>query len=370
MKICHVSDSHLGAGDNHPRRAPSGLTVRQEDIIRSFAEAVDRIIEIKPDVCIHSGDLFHAVRPTNRIMAIAVEQLHRLASQSGIPTVIIAGNHDAPKQPHIGAALEVFEQIENLHVAARGEMVRFDLAGSAFFALPHCLTTQSLKEQLARCRPDPGVTHNILIMHGVAAGMPEFSMVDLGEQELPLEVMERFDYTALGHYHNYCQVAPRAWYAGSTERLSQSEREAAKGFLTVELDPLRVSLEEVTTRSMVDLETIDAAGKRGDQLAGIIRERLDQIGTADKIVRVKVEGVSPETLKTLPAGTLSELKQKAYALDIRFEKAKEDEAETLDRPALGQLDKSFTQFLETVDLTGFDKERLVREALKYLSTAD
>jgi len=370
MKLCHISDSHLGAGDNHPRRAASGLTVRQEDIIRSFIEAVDRIIEIRPDVCIHAGDLFHAVRPTNRIMAIAVEQLHRLASQHQIPTVIIAGNHDAPKQPHIGAALEVFEQIDNLYVAARGEMVRFTLAGSAFFALPHCLTTESLKQQLARCIPDTEVEYNVLIMHGVAAGMPEFSMADLGEQELPVEVMDRFDYTALGHFHNFCQVASKAWYAGSTERLSQSEREAAKGFLTVELSPLRVKLHEVTTRAMVDLETINAAGKRGDQLAEIIKERLEAIESSDKIVRVKVEGVSPETLKTLPAETLAELKQKAYALDIRFEKEKDDTAETLDRPAIGQLDKSFTQFLETVDLSGFDRDRLVREALKYLTAPE
>ncbi|MCP4685536.1 MAG: exonuclease SbcCD subunit D [bacterium] len=370
MKLCHLADSHLGAGDNHPRRAPSGLTVRQEDIIRSFVEAVDRIIEIKPDVCIHAGDLFHAVRPTNRIMAIAVEQFHRLASRHGIPTVIIAGNHDAPKQPHIGAALEVFERIDNLYVAARGEMIRFTLADTAFFALPHCLTTQSLKEQLALCRPDPEAAHNVLIMHGVAAGMPEFSMADLGEQELPVEVMNRFDYTALGHFHNYCQVADRAWYAGSTERLSQSEREIAKGFLMVGLDPLEVKFEEVSTRAMVDLETIDAAGKRGDQLAEIIKGRMQDVDSSDKIVRIKVEGVSPETLKTLPADTLAELKQKAYALDIRFEKEKDETAETLDRPAIGQLDKSFVQFLETVDLADFDRDRLIREALKYLTTPE
>ncbi|MCP4546703.1 MAG: hypothetical protein GY835_09600, partial [bacterium] len=45
-------------------------------------------------------------------------------------------------------------------------------------------------------------------------------------------------------------------------------------------------------------------------------------------------------------------------------------AETLDRPAIGQLDKSFTEFLETADLTGFDRDRLVREALKYLTATE
>jgi len=58
MKICHIADTHLGAGSNHPKRGTSGLTLRQEDILHSFVEAVDRIIQIRPDICIHSGDLF------------------------------------------------------------------------------------------------------------------------------------------------------------------------------------------------------------------------------------------------------------------------------------------------------------------------
>ena len=368
MKLCHFSDSHLGAGENHRRRAPSGLTERQEDIIAGFTQAVDRIVEIRPDVVIHSGDLFHNVRPINSIMTRAGRQLHRLAVEHGIPTIIITGNHDAPRQPHIGAATEVFGSIDNLHIAAAGRLERFRLGETSFHALPHCLTTAALKEQLSQCLPDETARYNVLIMHGVAAGMPEFSMADLGEQELPLDVMERFDYTALGHYHNFCRVGPRVWYAGSTERLSQSEREAPKGFVTVDLEPFQVSFVSVQTRAMVDLDEIDASGKRGDQLADILREKLDEVGSGDKIVRVKIANVSSETLKTLPAGVLAELKQKAYSLDVRFEKSvSEAEPSRFGRAAIGRLDQSFVQFIESSDLEGFDKARLIKEALQYLS---
>jgi DNA repair exonuclease SbcCD nuclease subunit len=122
MKLCHFSDSHLGAGESHPRRGKSGLTLRQEDIINAFTEAVDKIIEIKPDLCIHAGDIFDSVRPLNRIMAIAGEQLYRLAEEHSIPTVLIAGNHDAPKQPHIGSAIEVYKQIDNLYVVSASRL--------------------------------------------------------------------------------------------------------------------------------------------------------------------------------------------------------------------------------------------------------
>ncbi len=118
---------------------------------------------------------------------------------------------------------------------------------------------------------------------------------------------------------------------------------------------------------MVDVKTINATGKRGDQLLKIIEDKLAKIDPSDKIVRVNVEGVSAETLKTLPSEALAQLKQKSYALDIRFQKEKEPEEEAIfDLNADGQFDQKFAQFLQTSDLKGFDSERLIREALKYL----
>jgi len=371
MKLCHLADSHLGAGENHPRRGASGLTLRQEDVINAFVEAVDRIIAIKPDLCLHAGDLFHSVRPINRIMAIAAEQLHRLAEQNGIPTVLICGNHDAPKQPHIGAAIEVFRQIENLYIAASGRLQTIRIDDTHIQALPHCLTTALQQEQLAMVALDPEARFNILVAHGVAAGMPEFSMADLGEQELPLELLDRFDYVALGHYHNFSRVSQRAYYAGSTERLSQAERQADKGFLLVELDPLKVLFQPVHCRAMVDVPAINAAGKRGDQLAQLLTEAVERIDSSDKIVRLSVTGVTEETLKTIPAAQIAALKQKSFALDVRFEKDKSDEAAgTFGRSAIGRIDTAFLEFLEIADVQGFDRERLKREALKYLAVEE
>lgn len=367
MKICHFSDSHLGAGASHPRRGSSGLTLRQEDIIGSFVESVERIIKIKPDLCLYSGDLFDNVRPLNSIIAKAAEQFHRLATQSMIPTVLITGNHDAPKQPHVGAAVDIFRTIENLYVASGTGLKMFDFGEVRCFALPHCLTTQIQKDELQKCVPDSSFKFNIMIAHGVAAGMPEFSMADLGEQELPLEVLKRFDYTALGHFHNHCKVAERAYYAGSSERLSQQERESAKGFAVVELDPFKVTFEKVRAREMIDLATIDATGKRGDVLVDLIKEELDQIDPSDKIVRVKVSGVSEETLRTIPSDRISTMKQNAFALNIQFEKEKsEDPLVAVGRTGVGRVDTGFLEFLESVDLAGFDRERMRREAMKYL----
>jgi len=371
MRICHLADSHLGAGENHPRRGKSGLTLRQEDVINAFCEAIDKIIALKPDLCLHAGDLFHAVRPINRIMAIAAEQLHRLAEVNGIPTVLICGNHDAPKQPHLGAAIEVFRPIENLHVVASGRLETIRVGDCHVQALPHCLTVSLQQEQLAEAACDPEARYNIFVAHGVAAGMPEFSMADLGEQELPLELLDQFDYAALGHYHNHSRVSKRAYYSGSTERLSQAEREADKGFLLVELEPLKVEFQPVSCRAMVDLPVINAAGKRGDQLLQILTETVERVDSSDKIVRVNVTNVTEETLKTIPAAEIAELKQKSFALDVRFEKdSSKESAGSFGRGAIGRIDTGFLGFLEIVDLKGFDRERLKKEAMKYLAAEE
>jgi DNA repair exonuclease SbcCD nuclease subunit len=70
----------------------------------------------------------------------------------------------------------------------------------------------------------------------VVAGIPEFSMGELSEQEIPTSYFDLgFDYVALGHYHRHCQVAPVVVYAGSTERLSLSELGQEKGFVEVKI---------------------------------------------------------------------------------------------------------------------------------------
>ena len=119
---------------------------------------------------------------------------------------------------------------------------------------------------------------------------------------------------------------------------------------------------------MVSLPAIDATGKRGDQLAAIIQESLSAVDSSDKIVRLKVEGVSEETLKTIPVSVITELKQKSYSLDLSFEREKPaDDTQGFGRSAIGRLDTGFLRFLETADLRGFDRERLKKEALEYLS---
>ena len=97
LKVIHFSDTHLGHGDYTAIDPESELNQREADIYKVFHEIIDYIIESKPDLVIHAGDLFDNIRPPNKAISEALEQFARL-SKAGIPTVIIAGNHSTPRQ--------------------------------------------------------------------------------------------------------------------------------------------------------------------------------------------------------------------------------------------------------------------------------
>ncbi|MBK7143452.1 MAG: metallophosphoesterase [bacterium] len=368
MRLCHFSDSHLGAGESHPRRGESGLTLRQEDIVASFLQAVDKIIALKPDLCIHSGDLFHSVRPSNKILAIAGQQLYRLAVTHKIPTVVIAGNHDSPKQAHLDAALQIFAGIENLSIAADEKCEEFLIGSARILAVPHANDASAMKDIIRDCRPDRSCRYNILVTHGVASGMEQFSMAELGEMELPIESLKAFDYTALGHYHNYTCVAERVYYAGSTDRLSMSERDAAKGVIELSLDPFTVTFHELKTRPMIDLPALDATGLRGDQVADRVAANVAATDPADKIIRQVITGLTPEILNTIPTQFFRELKQTAFSLDLRMiPAAPQSGLSQFGRTAFGRLDKEFADYLSQTGIAGPDKEALLAEASRLLA---
>ena len=105
MKIFHCADTHLGyrAYSRHvPEGEPdAGLNLREADVYAAWDRLIAAAIAAKPDVVIHAGDLFDRVRPSNRAIDRALEGLHRL-SQAGLPTIIVAGNHETPRLRETG----------------------------------------------------------------------------------------------------------------------------------------------------------------------------------------------------------------------------------------------------------------------------
>ncbi len=392
MRFVHISDSHLGASGFSRKLSPSGFNQREEDICTSFESAIDQIIKLKPDFVLHSGDLFHTVRPTNRIINFAIRQILRVVDLK-IPMVIISGNHDTPKQRSVGSVFSFFEVFSPyLHLVYRNQYELIKLDKVAIHAIPHCLDQEDFSKEAAKVkicggRPtaDSGqnLTFNILMLHGVVAGIPEFSMGELAEQEIPSSYLEMpFDYVALGHYHRFCQVSPRVYYAGSTERVSMAELGQEKGFVEVEIETstvhspqstetsspiINVKFHQVPTREMIELLSIDARDLDQEQVLLEIEKTIETENIEEKIVRLKVKDISEHIYNSLDFRKIAELKSRAFYFDLRLERKKERAKDQTAGTSIGKLNVEFEQFLKQMPVENLNKERLLELGLKYLT---
>ncbi|MFI7300252.1 exonuclease subunit SbcD [Streptomyces sp. NPDC050121] len=124
-RLLHTSDWHLGHTlYEHPR---------EEDFDAVLAEIVAIAQESKPDLIVHSGDLFHSSRPTVRDLFRAMRTLRELAAVA--PTVVVAGNHDSPTYfeflgfmsgPSCGRGLFF---VDRVRPAREGGVLTFDASG-------------------------------------------------------------------------------------------------------------------------------------------------------------------------------------------------------------------------------------------------
>lgn len=105
MRLLHTSDWHLGRHTYNVARRPDHETV--------VAEIIALAGEHRPDVIVHTGDLFDAGRPAVADMTFAVDTLRELAAVA--PTVVLAGNHDSP------ALFDLFDSM----LAGPGSRLRF-----------------------------------------------------------------------------------------------------------------------------------------------------------------------------------------------------------------------------------------------------
>ncbi|MGB2805807.1 MAG: exonuclease SbcCD subunit D [Candidatus Zixiibacteriota bacterium] len=377
MRFVHISDSHLGASGYSRRLSASGYNQREEDVCNSFQAAVDQIIELKPDFVLHSGDLFHTVRPTNRIINFAIRQILRVVNLE-IPMVIISGNHDTPKQRTVGSVFSFFEVLSPLlHLVHRNQYELIKLKHVAIHAIPHCLNQEDFSQELAKVeivgRPPTadGEYHssvNILMLHGVVAGIREFSMGELAEQEIPSSYLQRgFDYVALGHYHRFCQVESGGYYAGSTERLSMSELGQEKGFVEVDLQTKNVKFHRVPTRDMIELPPLNARELDQEQVLLEIEKRVGAQDVEEKIVRLKVTSIPEHVYNSLDFRKIAELKSRAFHFDLKFDRKEEEARDQSTRTSIGKLNMEFQQFLKQAPVENLKKDRLLELGLRYLS---
>jgi exonuclease SbcD len=336
VKLAHLADLHLGFRQYY-RLTPNGINQREADVARAFGSAVDDVVQMKPDIIVLAGDLFHSVRPTNAAILYAFNQLRRLRAElPDTEIIIVAGNHDTPRSVETGTILRLFEALGGVHVvAADVRELLFDHLGLSVVCVPH---TAWMSGRSGVPLPQPSGDRKVLVTHGEIAGVLSHDSSNLeygGALVEPGDLgMDSWDYVALGHYHVAREIAPNAWYSGSLEYVSANPwgelidearegRRGKKGWLLVSFEERpRVEFRVVPpARALVDLEPIQGDGLGAADLDRAIADRVASLpgGIADNIVRQVVFDVPRPIARDMDHGQIREFKTQAlhYNLDIR-----------------------------------------------------
>jgi DNA repair exonuclease SbcCD nuclease subunit len=366
MRFIHFSDTHLGFSEYGRVDEHRGINIREQDAYLAFERVVDAVLDRRPDFVIHAGDLFHTPRPSNRAITCAMSGFARILDK-GIPVAVIAGNHSTPR---LAASGSIFEALTVIGVsAAHGNRTKtFRFGDAALCCVPHTATDDLLRAALAEAAPDVSAKYNILVLHGAVRNqkgrdsLGEFNEVVFDREAL--SNLDAFDYIALGHYHRSLQVAPNAWYSGSTERFHLREAGYEKGYLEVDLARGDVAFTALPCREIRILPPLNAEGMNGADLTGAVEEALTK-DAAGVVCKLEVEGVSPAAWVELDryrvraaAGDVLHLH-----LEPRFANTPGTVAATT---AIGALSVEFAAYLSRAETHGFDPARLGRMGEEYL----
>jgi DNA repair protein SbcD/Mre11 len=327
VRIAHLADLHLGYRAYHRVNA-RGANTREADVADAFRRAVARVVELRPELVLVAGDVFHTVRPSNTAIADAFRQFSLLADRlPDTPVVVIAGNHDTPRSAETGNILHLFREIDGVRVVCdEGRTLRLPEIDTSILCIPHVAFASG--EEVAM-EPDEGGRHNVMMLHATVTGESADTRLrytsEYGGAMVPEGRIQAsaWDYVALGHYHLRQDLAPNMWYSGGVERTSANIwfEEEDKGFLLYDTASGTAEFQPVDTRPMLDLPRVEARGLGPAEVDEIIRTAVERIpdGLRGKIVRLVIHDVPRAVVRELNHKRIREWKSEAvhFHLDAR-----------------------------------------------------
>ena len=383
LRLVHLADLHLGYRQ-YQRLTPRGINQREADVAQSFTRAVDKIIELAPELVLIAGDVFHQVRPTNTAILHAYIQFARLrAALPDTEVVMVAGNHDTPRAAETACILRLFMPLGIHVVEAEPRALEFPSLDLSVLAVAD--------NQHSRPRLEPGGSRrwNILLLHGEVEGMlgPFAATHELATNEIPQDELHpgRWDYIGLGHYHVYRRLAPNQFYSGSLDYTSTNswgeliEEQMAgvpgKGIIEHDLVTGTHTFHRLPpSRTFVDLPMLSARGLTTEEVnarvAAVVEACPD--GIDDKIVRLVIRDLPRHITRQLDHKQLREFRRRAlhFHLDTRRPEIIRSVGHGAPgrRPSLADFVRD--KLRERIVPTDVDRDALVALGLRYLKDAE
>jgi len=255
MKFFHLSDLHFG-------KQLHGYDLYKEQC--SFiSQLVDYVKSEKPDAILISGDIYDKMVPSGP----AISLLDKLfVALEDVPTLVIAGNHDAADRLKYGKS---FLEKHNIHISVLPpqtaderleKIILKDRYGDiCFYLLPfikpgmvrHYMPEEAAAGEQAiieKLLADEDIDYsgrNVILSHQfyvngstepVRCGSELRAVSAGGTDAVDISVLNGFDYAALGHIHSAQYIGTeKARYCGTPIKYSVSEAGQDKSITVVEI---------------------------------------------------------------------------------------------------------------------------------------
>jgi exonuclease SbcD len=288
----HAADLHLGS-------PLAGLALKDEDVARRFAQAgrdaftalVDRALDLRVAFMVIAGDVYDGDWPDHSIGLFFNKQVARLA-RADIPVFLVKGNHDAAsvvtKSISLPDTVRVFPTRKaDTH---RLDALRVAIHGRSF-------QDRAVDENLSLTYPEAvSGWFNIGVLHTSCAGSPNHATY------APCSVADLcgrgYDYWALGHVHDYAELAaePRIVFPGNIQGRSIRER-GPKGAVAVDVADgrvvdLRRLIVDKARWALIDVDLTGITDERGalDRVEAAVRAESEAAEGRLLAVRIRLSG--------------------------------------------------------------------------------
>lgn len=320
MRILHTSDWHLG------KRLFKLDRSDEHQLFLSWL--LQTLKEKKIDILLIAGDIFDTPTPPHQSLETFYHFLHQVSVETETDTFIIAGNHDSGQLLEAPALIlkshrvkvwgKLSQDPKNHWVKLQKGRESLSLCALPFFRsfelLPHgegdALT--ALKTYLT---PE-GAGPRLLMLHHLAGSFKAAGSEQVisltGLESIPSEVLNTFDYVAMGHIHKPQKASVTGYYSGSPLPMRFSEIhpksvnlvEVVEGKIKVNLLPipcfrdlLVVKADESNWREK--LMALEGPSELTPMVEVQLQLTSPKIGLIDEMKKI-IEGKGMELLSFLP----------------------------------------------------------------------
>ena len=267
MRFLHTADWHIG-------KKLHGFDLAEEQ--RDAFDQIKQIaVEQNVDAIVIAGDLYDRAVASEDSVALLNQMLKELNLQAGYPLLTISGNHDSAIRLETGSD---WYQATDFYLKTKfsDAFSPVTLGDTQFFMLPYFQpqmarnyfeddSLKNLPEIMEKVVAEmeqqfASDKKHILVAHFFAAGSSHTdseTMLEVGGlNPVPVDLLEKFDYVALGHLHDKNAIKHDfIHYAGSPVKFSTSEANTEKGVWIVDTDPYQAKW--IPLRPLHDIHVLE-----------------------------------------------------------------------------------------------------------------